>query len=407
MNQNCNVKIKVPEDCKFIINKLESAGYEAYIVGGCVRDFLLGKTPQDWDITTSALPEQVKSLFSNTVDTGIAHGTVMVVRHGEGYEITTYRVDGEYKDGRHPEAVTFTRSLEEDLKRRDFTINAFAYNDTKGLVDLFGGMDDLNNKIIKAVGNPYERFNEDALRIMRAIRFAAQLGFEVERETLKAIESFSDNLAKVSMERIRVEFEKTLLSDNPEMVEIFFKLGMGKYIVPGFENKCAGFDSGLAKKMDKNRYLLLACFLRHLSYEESRKVISEMKYDNKTKEAVSKIVLHMDENWQWKDTDNTKISVKKLLSELGEEEFFLVCRYKHEAAAQAAKKDYEKISQIAEEIIMAGEAYTISQLDITGNDLIEAGVKEGSFVGEKLRFLLDRVIEDPSLNEKDKLLKLL
>ena len=178
--------IMVPGAVREILKTLQDAGYEAYIVGGCVRDAILGLEPKDWDITTSALPEQVKSLFSNTVDTGIQHGTVMVIRHGTGYEVTTYRIDGEYKDGRHPENVVFTRSLAEDLKRRDFTINAFAYSPEKGVVDMFDGLEDLENRLIRCVGDPNARFSEDALRIMRAVRFSAQLAFKIETVTLAA-----------------------------------------------------------------------------------------------------------------------------------------------------------------------------------------------------------------------------
>ena len=176
-------QINLPEDVKYILNILRTAGYEAYAVGGCVRDCLLGKLPQDWDVTTSALPEDVKRLFPRTVDTGIKHGTVTVMVKSEGYEVTTYRVDGEYTDGRHPESVSFTACLDEDLKRRDFTINALVYNEATGVTDLFGGTTDLENGIIRCVGVAEERFGEDALRILRAVRFSAQLGFDIEKDT--------------------------------------------------------------------------------------------------------------------------------------------------------------------------------------------------------------------------------
>ncbi len=208
--------MNLPADVSKIINILESNGHEAYAVGGCVRDCILGKIPHDWDITTSALPEQVKSYFDRTFDTGIEHGTVTVLLHGVGYEVTTYRVDGKYEDGRHPKEVTFTASLEEDLKRRDFTINAMAYNDSRGLVDLFGGKDDLDAGIIRAVGNPTERFTEDALRMLRALRFSAQLGFEIESETYNAICELAPTLDRISAERIQVEMVKLVTSDHPE-----------------------------------------------------------------------------------------------------------------------------------------------------------------------------------------------
>lgn len=180
------MRIELPEKVKRIIAILQRNGYEAYAVGGCVRDAMLGREPQDWDITTSALPDQVKALFSRTIDTGIQHGTVTVLLDREGFEVTTYRVDGKYEDGRHPSEVSFTASLAEDLKRRDFTVNAMAYNEKDGLIDLFDGAGDLKRGIIRCVGNAVERFSEDALRILRAFRFSAQLDFSIEEETLRA-----------------------------------------------------------------------------------------------------------------------------------------------------------------------------------------------------------------------------
>ena len=194
------MKISLPQDVTNIIERLESRGHEAYAVGGCVRDSILGKTPADWDITTSASPEEVKELFAHTIDTGIAHGTVTVMMNHCGYEVTTYRIDGEYKDGRHPESVAFTTRLSEDLKRRDFTINAMAYNSTEGLVDLFGGIEDLQSGTIRCVGCARERFSEDALRMLRAVRFSAQLGFAIEPDTYQAICDLAPTIARVSME---------------------------------------------------------------------------------------------------------------------------------------------------------------------------------------------------------------
>ena len=207
--------MQLPDSVEKIIHTLETAGYEAYAVGGCVRDALLGLTPDDWDITTSAEPEEVKALFSRTIDTGIKHGTVTVRLNGKSFEVTTYRIDGKYEDGRHPEEVTFTKSLEEDLKRRDFTINAMAVNDRTGIVDLFGGQEDLKAGIIRCVGDPMERFSEDALRMMRAVRFAAKLDFSIEEETKKSISILKDNLRKVSAERIQVELTKLITSKAP------------------------------------------------------------------------------------------------------------------------------------------------------------------------------------------------
>ncbi|MBR0153830.1 MAG: CCA tRNA nucleotidyltransferase, partial [Lachnospiraceae bacterium] len=222
----------IPANAELILRSLEEAGHEAYIVGGCVRDALLGREPQDWDITTSALPEQVQALFRRTIDTGIQHGTVTVMFGKEAYEVTTYRIDGEYHDGRHPDQVTFTRSLEEDLKRRDFTINAMAYNPKRGLVDLFGGQKDLAERVIRAVGDARERFSEDALRMLRAVRFAGQLGFAIEEGTLEGIRALAPTLAKISQERIREELTKLLLSPQPELLETAIDTGMTAVILP-------------------------------------------------------------------------------------------------------------------------------------------------------------------------------
>ena len=212
------MQIILPKNVNKIIHVLEENGFEAYAVGGCIRDSLLGRTPNDWDITTSALPEQVKALFKKTIDTGIQHGTVTILLDKEGYEVTTYRLDGEYEDSRHPKEVTFTALLSEDLKRRDFTINAMAYNEKEGLVDLFGGQKDMEEKVIRCVGDPLERFTEDALRILRAIRFAAQLGFSIAGETYGAIREIAPNLKNVSKERIQVELTKMLTSAHPEKI---------------------------------------------------------------------------------------------------------------------------------------------------------------------------------------------
>ena len=208
------MKISIPSGAKYIIDKLYDNGFEAFVVGGCVRDSLMGNEPKDWDITTSASPIEVKNLFKKTVDTGIKHGTVTVLIEKIGYEVTTYRVDGEYKDSRHPEEVIFTKNLKEDLRRRDFTINAMAYNDKVGVVDEYKGMEDLHNKIIRCVGVPSERFDEDALRILRAIRFSAQLGFDIENNTKAAIKEYASTLKNISAERIKVEIDKTLMSKN-------------------------------------------------------------------------------------------------------------------------------------------------------------------------------------------------
>lgn len=229
------MKIQVPEKVNRIIGVLLAHGFEAYAVGGCVRDALLSREANDWDITTSADPQEVKALFRRTIDTGIQHGTVTVMLDKEGFEVTTYRIDGEYEDGRHPKEVIFTKSLEEDLKRRDFTINAMAYNDRAGMVDIFGGVEDLENKIIRCVGVAGERFDEDALRILRAFRFSAQLGFSIEDKTVSAAAKRAENLRKISAERIRVELTKLLLSKHPDRLVAAYEHGITKIVLPEFD----------------------------------------------------------------------------------------------------------------------------------------------------------------------------
>lgn len=234
------LKISLPKEVKHIIDILTQNGYEAYAVGGCVRDSILGRVPGDWDITTSALPQQVKALFRRTIDTGIQHGTVTIMLGKNGYEVTTYRIDGKYEDSRHPESVEFTPNLEEDLKRRDFTINAMAYNDENGVVDIFGGIDDIRNRIIRCVGNAHDRFTEDALRILRAVRFSAQLGFEIDKATKDAARELAPTLVKISRERIHTELNKLLLSDNPDYFSVVYELGVMKVIISELE----GVNSG-------------------------------------------------------------------------------------------------------------------------------------------------------------------
>ena len=231
--------MEIPSGAKQIIETLESHGHEAYIVGGCVRDMLLERVPEDWDITTSAKPEEVKELFRRTVDTGIEHGTVTVLIGDEGFEVTTYRMDGIYEDHRHPKEVTFTPNLEEDLKRRDFTINAMAYSEKNGLIDLFGGQDDLNNGIIRCVGDPMQRFDEDALRMLRGIRFAGQLLFTIEEETFAAIRELAPTLKNISAERIRAELTKLLISKGADRLKLAYEAGLTAYVLPEFDEMMA------------------------------------------------------------------------------------------------------------------------------------------------------------------------
>jgi tRNA nucleotidyltransferase (CCA-adding enzyme) len=245
------MRIAIPEKVKFIIDTLERDGFEAFAVGGCVRDSILNKQPKDWDITTNASPEEVKSIFKRTIDTGIEHGTVTIMLDKEGFEVTTYRIDGKYEDNRHPSEVIFTRNLRDDLLRRDFTINAMAYNESVGLVDLFGGINDLENGIIKAVGDPLQRFSEDALRIMRGVRFAAVLGFEIEEKTFDAMKVLAHNLASISAERVREELLKLIMGKYPEKLHLAYKAGITKVVFPEWDE--------MEKTKQENRHHVYDC----------------------------------------------------------------------------------------------------------------------------------------------------
>ena len=274
------MKINLPYNVKKIISVLEENGFEAYAVGGCVRDSLIGKKPDDWDIACSAKPEQVKALFHKTIDTGIRHGTVTVMMKHVGYEVTTYRIDGEYTDSRHPKKVIFTPSLTEDLKRRDFTINAMAYSDRTGIVDIFDGAGDLQKKVIRCVGNPKERFGEDALRILRAVRFSAQLGFSIEEGTAQAAEELASNLKKISRERIRTELDKLIMSGHPDHVRLLENLGILPCIFSGYV--CCGETASLADRLvnsETEHYIRWALFITGISFEN---LLESLKFDNKS-----------------------------------------------------------------------------------------------------------------------------
>ena len=291
VNNKEDFVIELPSQVEWILKKLRDRGYEAFAVGGCVRDTILNRKPGDWDITTSARPEQVKAVFGKTVDTGLQHGTVTVIRDHVGYEITTYRIDGEYEDGRHPKEVEFTADLREDLRRRDFTINAMAYSHETGLVDIFGGLEDLKAGRIRCVGNAMERFTEDALRIMRAVRFAAQLNFTIEEETWRALSAIAPNLSHVSKERIQTELTKTLLSGNPQGVLAMEKTGMSPYMTQSFpdifsEAKSRGIclEERLRRsaELPAEKYFRYGALLAHLGEKKTETILRELKLDNHT-----------------------------------------------------------------------------------------------------------------------------
>ncbi len=434
--------INIPEKVNKIISTLQAHGYEAYAVGGCVRDSLLDRSPEDWDITTSAMPEETKALFEKTIDTGIEHGTVTVLIDKEGFEVTTYRIDGKYEDSRHPTEVTFTRCLKEDLLRRDFTINAMAYNEKDGLVDIFGGIDDLENKTIRCVGNALARFSEDALRILRGIRFAAQLGFSIEEETRKGMRELAPTLEKISAERIQAELVKTVKSNRPELIRDAYELGITKIILPEFDRLMETtqetphhiYNVGehtiqtlincrpdkilrltmLLHDMGKPNYKTIdengvAHFKKHAIESEilAKKIMRRLKFDNDTTNKVTKLVFYHDYRMP-----ATAKNVRRAMNKISEELFPYYMEVRRaDVLSQSMYEREEKIKNLDAievlyaEIVEQRQCVSLKNLAITGKDLIEAGMKPGKEIGDKLQELLDLVIEEPELNTKSKLLE--
>jgi len=405
----------MPSEVKFIISELESHEYEAFAVGGCIRDSLLGRTPNDWDITTSAKPEEVKAIFHRTVDTGIKHGTVTVLIGKKSFEITTYRVDGAYTDGRHPESVRYSKYLKEDLRRRDFTINAFAYNDEVGLRDEFYGFRDMEWKIIRAVGNAEDRFSEDALRMMRAIRFAAQLGFNIELNTYNAIIKLAPNIKKVSAERIQVELTKTLMSDHPEVTIEYAKTGLFVEILPVLYDTLSGISAQktleLLKYVPRMVIMRYAALLRYRTPEEARDVLRKLKLDNFTINTVTKLVEYQNDiNDVIEEND---ISVREAIHKYGTD--LLELMFVFAEADGRMKREYtgfnsrgrnvhlKTIKKLYDEILERGDCVDLKGLAVNGSDLMELGIV-GEQIGETLNWLLHIVMENPALNNKNTLI---
>lgn len=449
------MRIILPRQVKKIIETLETAGYEAYAVGGCVRDTILGREPDDWDITTSARPEQVKALFHRTVDTGIQHGTVTVLLEGNGFEVTTYRIDGEYADNRHPKDVTFTADLTEDLKRRDFTINAMAYNERRGLVDVFGGERDLEDRVIRCVGEARERFEEDALRILRAVRFAAQLGFRIEEETQKAAALMAENLRNISAERIQTELVKLLVSPHPEILKKAYELGLTKVVLPEFDtmmeteqnNPHHMYNVGEHTlkaleyvEADKVLRLAVLChdfgkpaaritrngvdhFYGHpaISEEIAGQVLRRLKFDNDTIYKVKKLVRYHDSRPSVGPEDMQQLRsgkrivpeafVRCLIFQIGRELFLPLMEIRGaDILAQSGYGKTEKLilldqmTEIYEEVIEKGQCLSMKELAVTGKDLLKAGQKPGKEIGEILNRMLEDVLEEPEHNTKEYLM---
>ena len=395
--------IDLPKNVENIIERLKEHGFEGFAVGGCVRDSLLKKTPKDWDITTDALPVDMKKIFKKTFDTGIAHGTVTVLMDGVGYELTTYRIDGNYSDGRHPDSVSFSKNLSEDLCRRDFTVNAMAYSHNKGIVDLFGGRKDLQNGIIRAVGDAKKRFDEDALRMLRAVRFAAQLGFKIDDDTFEAIRERAKLLSKVSKERIFVELNKSLCGDFAQNIKMVYTSGLYRYIGKEFAKLDESIYDFYPRKFHNKKHMYWAAFLENIENVEAvKKILFELKSDNATKNNTYLLVKELKNPLPSSDED-----IRWSLHRIGAD---LFCDYIEILRSDKKNIDIlDKIDTIENrysQILKENHAYEISMLDITGKDLMDIGISKGPKIGEVLEFLLKKVIENPMNNDKSSLLRL-
>lgn len=401
------MKINIPSNVEWILNTLRAHGYEAFAVGGCVRDTMLGRTPGDWDITTSARPEQVKAVFRHTVDTGLQHGTVTVLKDHTGYEVTTYRIDGEYEDGRHPKSVEFTAELREDLRRRDFTINAMAYSHETGVVDLFGGMEDLKQGVIRCVGNPVDRFTEDALRILRAIRFSAQLGFEIEEGTRDALALIAPNLKNVSKERIMTELTKLLLSSHPERMRLVFETGMSPYIAEHFDEAVTDWEQAeeflraAGELLPETKAVRWAAFLKELAPKEAAGIMTALKSDNDTRDRVRTLT-----DWFDRPISPEHAGVRRAMSAMTDEEFDDLLRLREVAwtVRHSRSGNPRVLAALRDEIRARGDCIRLKDLAVTGRDLIEAGIRPGKQLGQILGDLFACVLEEPEKNRKETLL---
>lgn len=434
--------IEIPAGAEQVLEVLHKAGFEAYVVGGCVRDSILGRIPGDWDITTSASPQEVKRLFDRTVDTGIAHGTVTVLIGKEGYEVTTYRIDGAYEDFRHPKEVTFTSSLIEDLKRRDFTVNAMAYSHETGIVDEFGGLRDLQEKVIRCVGEPRERFGEDALRMMRAVRFAAQLGFRIDERVKEAIREMADALDHISAERIQTELVKLVVSPHPSWFRLAYETGITSVIMPEFDrimvqrqhNPHHAYTVGehtlvAMKQIPADKVLRLTMlfhdmgkpdtfttdekgkdhFHGHAAVSEqiAYRILKRLKFDNDTLQKVCMLVRHHSMYPQLSARE-----IRRGAYILGPELFDCFLQVKradilgqHPDVIPDKLVYLDQVGHIWEDVKEHRDCLSLKQLELNGRDLIQDGMKPGPGLGEILEKLLLEVLDQPEKNNREYLLE--
>ncbi|MCK9309980.1 MAG: CCA tRNA nucleotidyltransferase [Candidatus Cloacimonetes bacterium] len=427
----------IPQEVQYVMQQLNTNGYQSYLVGGCVRDMLLDKEPKDFDICTSALPDEIIKIFDKTVPTGLQHGTVTVLINHYPVEVTTMRKDGIYKDNRHPEIVLFTNKLEEDVMRRDFTINALAIDNESVLYDYVNGVSDLKQNTIKAVGNPNDRFKEDALRMMRAIRLACQLGFAIDNKTIKAIKINSSLLQNISIERVREELNRILISDYPSIgIRMLYQYGLLQYIIPEL-CICVGFDQNnsfhdkdifehtmtVLESIPATLELRLSALLHDIAKPQTfngghfyghhmegadlaEQILRRMKYDNQTIDKIKTLVFyHMDRY------DNLSIAgTKRFINRIGIENiddlFELQIADRKGCKPPVYIQDILNLKNQCYEILNKEELLTIKDLSINGYDLMELGIKPSKEMGNILDKLLEMVLENPELNNKDILLEL-
>lgn len=436
------VNIKLPNGAMEILNQIRSHNHIAYVVGGCIRDSLLGREPKDWDICTSATPDQIKEFLSSykNLDTGLQHGTITVIAEDGSYEVTTFRVDGRYSDGRHPDTVEFVLSLYDDLSRRDFTINAMAFNPSVGLIDYFGGEKDLRDRVLSCVGKPHERFQEDALRILRALRFSSVYGFCIEDTTSQAIHAHSNLLKNIAAERINSELCELLLGDSASSVLLEYSDVISK-IIPQL-SPCIGFDQNnrfhqytvyehIVRAVENypgqdlvtKLTLLLHDIGKPRCYTEDEKgghfrghgvvsrdiaeqILTDLRFDNKTKQQVTELVLYHDST-----IAPTEKAVKRWLNKIGEEQFLRLLDVKmadifaHRRETQEDRiSEVQKVRILTTKVLEEKQCFSIKDLAINGCDLIDLGIQEGPRIGELLAGALGEVIEGTLENVSEVLL---
>ena len=432
--------MQIPKEAELALHTLQSRGHAAFVVGGCVRDSLLGRTPNDWDVTTSALPEEVADCFRNfrVIETGLQHGTLTVLVDGTPIEITTFRNDGIYLDHRHPVGVTFSNTVEDDLARRDFTVNAMAYHPERGLVDLFGGREDLKNRVIRCVGDPVTRFREDGLRILRAIRFASVLGFSLDEKTKAAVRSEKSLLEFIAPERIREEFCKLLCGVNAENVIREYVDVIGQFLPELLA--CRGFEQNTKyhcydvlehtlcalSHASNNLFVRLAVLLhdigKPLCYTEdengghfkghgpvgtamTEQILRRLRFDNRTVEIVSRLVERHD-----RITPAEEKAVKRLMQKMSDQEILWLLevqrcdRLAHAKGFDEPPASLDEVPRLMERIHASNACLSLKTLAVRGDDLLRLGIPEGKSIGDALAHLLDAVIEGRLPNEREALL---